>query len=188
MAGDVVVYYKSDGYTMAGDRTQEPNDITIGQGLSAVLAAGYFGDILLIEADQHNIRLATIKRIAPGYLYTHLTIRDTCHRHCRTALLEVVSTFDFGHNLLRPVARRMQLAVDHHLRCIDIGQFQLFQIALLTLGKYLVRKRVHPANIVPVIHVETQRQYTGLFPQFGQQLVSCRARRTTLRPEELDDR
>src|SRR5205085_74334 len=64
----------------------------------------------------------------------------------------------------------------------------LLRIAALTLGRLRCRERVLPAELVPVIDVEAERDDIAAPRQLAEQRIGRRAGGTALRGEELDDR
>ena len=64
----------------------------------------------------------------------------------------------------------------------------MIEVTLLALGIDLARKRIGPTVIVPVIHMETQREDIRTPRQFTQQLVGARTGRAALGGEQFHDR
>src|SRR5947207_7904062 len=89
---------------------------------------------------------------------------------------------------------RLALRADHLARAIDDelrrvgGCAEEARIAALTLGRLRCRERALPAELVPVIDVEAERDDIAAPRQLAEQRIGRRAGGAALRSEELDDR
>src|ERR1700689_4548668 len=59
------------------------------------------------------------------------------------------------------VADEVALTIDHELRRVDAVQAQRMLILALPLGRLRYLKTVAPPNVVPIVHVERQRDHVG---------------------------
>src|SRR3546814_6511791 len=62
-------------------------------------------------------------------------------------------------------------AVDHHLRRVDVAQAKAVDIVALAFGVLRLGKGILPADVVPVIDVERQRQDTRFAGQLDEQRI-----------------
>src|SRR5437016_11717801 len=89
---------------------------------------------------------------------------------------------------------RPALRADHFARSVDDelrrvgGCAEEARIAALTLGRLRCRERILPAELVPVIDVEAERDDIAAPCQLAEQRIGRRAGGAALRGEELDDR
>ena len=63
-------------------------------------------------------------------------------------------------------AKRMGDAIDDHLWRIDFALPAGFGIGALAVGLTVERERVVPAEIVPLVDIETERDERGIARQF----------------------
>src|SRR3546814_15477317 len=77
-------------------------------------------------------------------------------------------------------------AVDHHLRRVDVAQAELGNIVALALGVLCGGEGILPADVVPVVDVERQRQHARLVGQLSEQRIGRRTGAAALRGEQLD--
>src|SRR3546814_9528433 len=75
-------------------------------------------------------------------------------------------------------------AVDHHLRRVDVAQAELGNIVALALGVLCGGEGILPADVVPVVDVERQRQHARLVGQLSEQRIGRRTGAAALRSEE----
>ena len=76
--------------------------------------------------------------------------------------------------------------VDHDLRRVDVALMQGAAIGALAGSGFGRRKRIVPADIVPVIDMERQRDHVVALRELRQVGIRRRAGRTSLRREQLD--
>jgi len=80
------------------------------------------------------------------------------------------------------------VTVDDELRRADCREAQGAREILLTLGGFLHREAVAPAELVPVVDVEGERQHAGLFGEPLDERFGGWAGAAAFRRVELDDR
>src|ERR1051325_3762112 len=83
-------------------------------------------------------------------------------------------------------ADHLARAVDHKLRRVDRGAEEAC-IAAWALGRLRCRERVLPAELVPVIDVEAERDDIAAPRQLAEQSIGRRAGGAALRGEQFDD-
>ena len=82
-------------------------------------------------------------------------------------------------------ADQIDLPVDHQLRRIDRPELHGMTIAPLPVAHFLGRKRILPADIVPVVDMVGERQYVRFFRQLAQQFIRRRTGGAALAREEF---
>ena len=84
------------------------------------------------------------------------------------------------------VADNMLLALNNHLGRINRAPPADTGIGALTVRMGLLAKHIGPADIIPIIHVKSEREHILPRRQLMQESVRRRAARTALRGEKLD--
>src|SRR3974390_437250 len=82
----------------------------------------------------------------------------------------------------------MHHAVHDDLRRIDRAIAARLRITALANAMPAQRKRVLPAEVIPIIYRQAERDQRPVMRQFADQLVRCGTRRTSLAREKFDDR
>jgi len=77
-------------------------------------------------------------------------------------------------------------ALDDHLRGVDVAHAELGSVGALALGVIGAGEAVLPADVIPVIDVDRQRQQVVALGQLTEEGVGRWARRAALRGIELD--
>ncbi len=81
----------------------------------------------------------------------------------------------------------MHHAVDDHLGRVDLPVAALGRISALALGEGVAGEGVAPAEIVPVVDRQAERDDVPALRQLAQNLVGRRTARATLAGEQLDN-
>ena len=79
-------------------------------------------------------------------------------------------------------------AIDHDLRGVDLAVAACVGISALTIGVAVQRQRVLPAQIIPIVDGQAQRDQRRIARQLAEQLVGGRTGRAALAGEQFDDR
>ena len=95
-------------------------------------------------------------------------------------------TFDRVHQFHRFRADDIGLPLHDQLRRINAAPPADSGIAALTLGMGRIAKGILPADVIPVIHMQRERDDILPFSQFGEHCIGIGARGTALRGKEFD--
>src|SRR6185503_295764 len=68
-------------------------------------------------------------------------------------------------------AERMHDAVDDNLRRVDLAVAARLRVGLLTHGMTVQRERVLPAEIIPIVDRQGERENRGVLAQLAEELV-----------------
>jgi hypothetical protein len=114
-------------------------------------------------------------------------LRDFATIVTRPPLRDSETSTGFGIAALHRLgADQVVLAANDHLRRVDRAFSRGAGIGALTFGERGVGEFVLPADVVPVIHMQSQRDHVVALCDLAQNAVGGRAGRTSLRGEQLD--
>ncbi len=147
-------------------------DVGIGQRVARVFAPCDAGRTLGFNA-QHMDQHTCVTRRSGGPNPHHVTVPLGVERHRRGQSAVIRNRLGQFH---RPRAHNIGGPVDDHLWRVNRPPSRLHRIATLAIGIGRVRKLVLPADVIPIIHVQGQRDHVVPLGQFMHQLVRRRAR------------
>ncbi len=160
------------------------DNVVVGHRLAGVFTAGDTDHMLRRETDQLNPDLATqiAKRLGADFDLS------AASRQYNPGQIRGGTGFDNGFSHFHfPHPHHFFAPVDDHLWRINHVAATAVGIGFLAFGKFGFCENIFPADVIPVIHMQRQRDHITAFGQFPQQSIRRWAGRTALAGKQLDN-
>lgn len=165
------------------DNSDGTDDVGLNQGATAVFAAPDMGLMLPIISHQQHVSMA-----GPCADRDFHPVRGPYQVHRRRGLLGCLCASQGGVDSGAVRADDVPLPVHDHGRRVNVRADGQRDVSALAFGRARKGERILPPKIVPVGHVECQRQKVwSVTRQFRHNRISRRAGRTTLGSEQFHD-